>query len=345
MRLWLYRTLTVGIFATSGANFYALSQNPFANPIVARTTEDAKRALTLTLKRTVTVDWIAPRLDQATVSGNIDDIEMLFQLADMHDVIIPADQRAAAQKVIDDANTMTAQIADCAICAVDIQQCKRLSQIAACAVPFELTPLGDLNALNRAKTNVIMGQPVDMLDAGLAIVGLGATAATLHSGGSSLTVKAGASLLRLGRRIGSVTPAFTRVLRKTADIDVNWSAVPAYTIGTKGLDDVVDAAQLVRLQRLAGNLGEVRKHTSLGDTLGLMRHVDSAEDAASLARVARAQGPATRATFYALGKARTFRAIHRLSDLLMATYALLAALVTQVLVFAAGIIRRMLRPI
>ena len=168
-------------------------------------------------------------------------------------------------------------------------------------MPFELSPLGDANALRRAGAAWARGEPVDRVEAGLAAVGLGATAAILASGGTSAAVKAGASLLRMARRMGTLPPALLRLARRA----------------------VADPAARASLRGVAGDLGRVRAAAGTATALRSLRLVEGTRDAARLARVAEAAGPRTGRTLAVLGRGRAFRATVRLSRAAAGTLALL----------------------
>ncbi|HHX88577.1 MAG TPA: hypothetical protein GX700_02210, partial [Paracoccus sp.] len=95
-------------------------------------------------------------------------------------------------------------------------------------------------------------------------------------------------------------------------------------------------ARLSDLGRIAQNVGTIGRKTSTADALVLLRHVDSAEDAARMARLADAAGPRTRRSVEVLGKSRAFRALVRLSNAAIAALALLYVLALQILALAAS---------
>ena len=109
---------------------------------------------------------------------------------------------------------------------------------------------------------------------------------------------------------------------------------------------MVDAARLTRLAELSADLGRVATNTSLTDAALLLRHVDTAGDAARLARVSDAAGPATRPVMEILGKRRTFRALTRLSRASVGAAAFVyAALLHLLTSFAAWTGTRVLRAV
>lgn len=311
--------------ATLGALVWTLQANPLAAPFVDRTGRDLALALEREVRREATVDWLTSELAASVTAQDAERAAMLIALAD--DLERAVDTSAAEEMIARHAGPLS-RARDCAVCMADVAACRSMAHLTMCALPFELSPLGDLNALRRASIDVASGRDVDELDAGLAIIGLGATAAVLVSGGSSVTVKAGASLLRMARRIGSVTPTLARSLR----LPVRWSKLNAVVAGTARVEDAVDARALARLRALAGDMGRVAAATSPAEALRLTRFVDTPEDAARLARVADVAGPRTTRTFAVLGKGRVFRATLRLSRAAAGTLLLIWLTAVQIAV-------------
>jgi hypothetical protein len=317
-------TLAAGMIATCGASVWAIRQNPFVSPIVERSAEDIRLSVERALAREVTPAWLFPRLGAALAEGDRDRIAMLADLAAAHDIPLDPATQARVDAALADPGLLEGA-AGCATCAIDIRSCESLAQIAACAIPFELTPFGDLNALRRQSTAWLYGEEVDEIETGLALAGLAATGAVVVSGGGSYVVKGGLSALRAARRMGALTPAFTRVLGDAADLPVNWGAV----LRAAPLSEITDTARLARLTGMGEDLAVVVARTSPADTLVLLRHVETAEDAARLARTADALGPRTRVAMEVLGPARVFRSLTRVSDLALLTVGLLTALAVQ----------------
>ncbi|MBT8412189.1 MAG: hypothetical protein KJP02_10395 [Octadecabacter sp.] len=316
MKRALAAALRVLPFATTGGMVAAfLAYSPFAAPLVERSSAQIEAQITRAMASEVTLAWLLPRVQDAILAENLIQLELLQGLADDHGIVLPApmlDDIAALEAA---ASGFLARASACGVCAVDITQCASLSQIGSCALPFEMTPAGDLNALRRAGVAYAAGNAVDSWDVGLALVGLGATGAMIASGGASGTVKVGTTLLRSARRIGSLTPAFTRTLGDMLRIPVEWGRLPAYIAGRAPLEEVTDVVKLAQLQAVAADLGRVRRNTSTAEALVLMRFVDSPTDAARLARVSDGLGPKTPGALEVLGKSRVFRATLRLGDL------------------------------
>jgi hypothetical protein len=347
MRRLAFLSLLLLSLATGAASLWALSQNPFAQPVVERTGDALRLALDRAMARALPPDALVARIGQALAEGDRDRVAMLADLAAREGVVLPPAMAEAARQLAE-GPALLDSVADCGACAWDVRACASLKLIAACALPVELTPLGDANALRRQAMHWAEGEEVDGVETGLALVGLGATAVVVVSGGSSAVLKGGATVARLARRMGTLSPGLTRILREAADVPVAWERVLPYLAGGVPFDAVVDTARLGRLGRVAGDLGEVARHTSPAEALVLMRHVETAEDAARLARLSAVAGRDTRVTLEVLGPARAFRAMVRVTDLALATIGLVAAFVAQVgmlaVSLALSLARRLLRP-
>lgn len=307
-------------------------QSPFTAPMVQLSAAQIEATLTRAMAGRVTLGWLLPRVQAALLDEDLVQLDLLLGLANDHGVILP---RSLVEDIaaLDAARSgLLARTTACGACAVDITACETLAQLGVCAIPFEMTPAGDVNALRRAGVAYAGGQDVDRLDLGLGLIGLGATGAVLVSGGSSYTVKAGASLLRMARRLGTLTPALAARLTTLVGDAVRWDRLG--DLGRVPPSALIDSTKLEELGQIGGALRQVAQQTSVAETVGLLRHVDSAGDAARLARVSTAMGPKTRGAFEVLGKTRVMRATARLSNLAIGAIAAFYVLALQLLVFA-----------
>jgi hypothetical protein len=302
---------------------WALGTSPFAQPFAERSLAEIRLAIDRAVARDMTSDWLRPRLAEAIADDDPDRVTLLLDLGVSRGITLPADERAAAEALIAAHDGALATVADCGSCAVDIGSCRSVALISACALPFELSPLGDLTALGRAGTDWMTGSDVDEVDAGLAALGLTATAATLASGGTSLTVKYGATVLRLARKLGALPPGMVRAMRAAA------------VAGDGG----------AAMGRIAGDIGRLRDATSTAETLTLLRLADTPGDLSRLARVAEAAGPDTRKAVEVLGKARTLRVASRLSDAVLGIFWLAAWLAAQAAALLGSLLGWVVRPL
>lgn len=333
------RILLLWTLATWAATGWVLSLNPFAAPVVERTAEEARAAFTRAMAIRVTPDWLLPRLEAAVAADAPDDVALYLEIAGEHGVAIPAPLAAAADAVLAAHDGMINTAGDCARCAWDITACPTLGMIGACALPVEMTPAGDLNALRRAGAAWIAGEEVDRLDAGLAVVGLAATAGVVITGGSSLTAKAGATALRLGQRLGAISPRLMGAVADALTGLVRWDRLDAVILGRLPAGEAVDGARGARLMSLATDLKGLSDNTSPAEALALLRHADTAEDLGRLARVSGAAGQDTRKVMRVLGS-DAFRLLHRVSHLAELAIGLVA---TQLAALSLALLRMVMR--
>ena len=322
---------------------YVLAQHPFATPLVAQGEAAARAALTRAIAATATPEWIVARLAVAVAEAVPLDVALYLDLARDQGAVLPADLRAEAEAMVAADQGKLARVVDCGVCMLDIGSCQTLTQIGACAIPFELTPLGDVNALRRAAVAKASGGEVDALEAGLALAGLVATGLVLTSGGTSATVKVGATGLRLARKLGRVPERLLTELADAARALIHWDAMPDVLLRRAPAEAALDAASWARLSGMTSDAGRIVSATSPAEALLLLRHAEDAQDLARLARLAEVAGPDTRRAVAVLGKARAFRALTRISDLALAAMGLVGLVLAQVGAVLAALIKLALR--
>lgn len=307
--------------ATVAAAGWALAQHPFARPIIERSAEDARAALARAMTRAATPEALAAQLTAALAADDPDAIALTLAIADDHATALPADLRARAQARLDADQGWLATAESCVTCMADIRSCRSLALIGACAIPFELSPAGDVNALRRQGTAWIAGNEVDELEAALAGVGLAATAATVATLGGSAPLKIGVTTLRVARRAEALTPGLSRALIRTAR----------------------EAGGAERLAAVAGDVTRIARATSPAEVLGVLRLADDAADLARLARLTEVAGADSRKALALLGKARALRLLNRVSQAAVATLGLIALAVAQVTALALAALKLALR--
>lgn len=240
----------------------------------------------------------------------------------------------------EDDHGLYAQTVSCATCAYDPAQCS-LNQVMICQAPIALTPIGDIAGITRAGVAYASGEPVDEIDFALSIVGLGATAAVLASGGTSTVVKAGASLAKLARKMGRLSPKLIEMASDAVRTGVDWAQLPLVR-SAEDLRGVVHADAFVPLGETLADLDRLRAASSTTAALHLLPLVDSPADARRLAKAAEAIGPKVVGRAEVLGKARLFRATLRLSKTAWALIAGLSGLLISAATLAASLLQHRL---
>ncbi|MFP4274526.1 MAG: hypothetical protein ACLFRU_05810 [Paracoccaceae bacterium] len=233
---------------------------------------------------------------------------------------------------------------DCATCIWDAGTCP-LDLLLACRAPVDMTPLGDLAGIARAGTAYAKGTEIDEVDLTLSVVGLGATALVVVTGGSSVLVKAGAGLGKLARRMGAMPPYMARALEAAAREGLDWKALP----GVRSLGDLKAASRPGRLApatRMLDDAGMLVRKVGPASGLYLLGRTGDATELARLSRASEAMGPRTLGATEMLGPARVARATLRWADkALELVLALLGALAALAGLLASGLTNLVLRRI
>ena len=251
-------------------------------------------------------------------------LDALSDLAAERGMPLPPPLANAVQTAHDDDNGYLTRATACAACAYDVARCS-LEQVMICQAPIALTPIGDIAGITRAGVAYASDIPVDQIDLALSVVGLGATAAILASGGGSSVVKAGAGLARMARGMGRLSPKLMETALRAAREGVNWAALP----GVRSLADlraVIRAEHFAPLTATLADLDRLRQATNATTALHLLPLVENASEARRMALGAEALGPKLVGRVEVLGKARLMRSAVRVSSAAWATISGLAGL-------------------
>lgn len=349
-RLGLLAMLVVSLVAFGWAAL-RIAHDPLLRPLIERTANGFAAALDREMTREATPDAIATRMAALlfAVPRNWIAIQAVEEEAAARNIALPAALITARQTAWDEDSGMLTVASACLSCTVDAANCS-LSEAMICNVPVALTPIGDIIGVSKAGIAAVTGNEVDKLDFALSAIGLGATVATVATGGTSYTVKAGASLLKLARKMSLLPPRLVDLLVETARRGIRWDEAAQW-------GSLTDPARLIvpevvaPVAAIAADLG--RTNDLLGGTrsLHLLRYIEGPDDARRVADAAESLGPRVLGTIEILGKSRFMRAALRWSDeaaaliagLLGTLFALAAALASALQSLVLRALRRGLR--
>lgn len=320
--------LALGSIVMTGWTAAEFARHPVVSVYIDASASEIAARLEAEMARFATPERLATRVESrlAEQPRNWVALDALADVAAERGPL-PAALSARLEAVRAADHGVLAQTEACLACAWDTTVCNP-ANLVMCKIPDLLTPLGDVAGLTRGAQAYLTGGEVDALEVGLSAIGLSATALVLASGGSSLSVKAGAGVMRLALKSGQMSPRLVAAATDAARTGLRWDALPAL----RSRDDL---ARLVRSERLApmvaiaGDLGRIRAATGTAEAIHLLRLVDDAGDARRLARTAEAVGPKVVGRAEVLGKARLMRAtrvISPMAKLAAALFALIAAL-------------------
>jgi hypothetical protein len=302
-----------------------ITRDPLIRPMVDASLEEITAASDRMMAKEATPERIAARLAGLLAEDprNWVAIQAVEGVAAERGLILAPDLAAKRAELWDDDSGYIAQAGDCVTCIWDAGTCT-LTNALVCNAPVSLSPVGDVVGLGRAGVAWATGGDVDQIDLALSIVGLGATAAILASGGTSLTLKLGAGTIRLARKMRLLSPRLTGLLADVATRGIDWQLVTRM--------DFSDPARLIRadvtapLASIASDLGRIGHALPATETLHLLRYVDDAADARRLANATEALGARTLGRIEVLGKSRFLRTTIRASNLAIQTLAGFAGL-------------------
>lgn len=328
------RVLLVGSLLLMARGVIDLRVNPALSPFVERGADEFRAAVDAATARAATEahvstllagylaqnprDWIALRA--------VEDVAAERGLA-LHPTLVARIETAWEE----DSGFLT-KAGSCLKCSIDATSCS-VSEALVCNVPVALTPVGDVTGLMQEGLNAAKGKPVDKLNLTLSALGLGATVAIVATEGTSIAVKAGASGLKMARKMRLLNPKMEGWLMRAGSDAVDMNALKQL----RWPPDVSRVFRRAPLQEIAGvgtDLWRVAQATDARTALRLLPHVDDAADARRLARMSEALGPKTLGRIEVLGKARLFRLGLRLSDVARDLFAGLAGLAAASVGFA-----------
>lgn len=309
---------------------WRIAHDPTLRPVIELQGQELAAALDRATTRAATPEAVANRLSALLNEDprNWLAIDAVEQVATERRIALPPDVATRLTTLREQDESWAARATRCGECILDPAACS-LTNAILCQAPVAITPVGDVLGIGRASANAIAGEDVDEIDLALSVLGLGATAAILASGGSSASVKAGAGALRVARRMNLVSPRLTETLADAARRGIAWDEL-------RHLDTLTDPARLIRADVLApvaaigADLARTTDALDTTRTLHLMRHIDDANDARRIADAAQAAGPRVVGQMEILGKSRFLRAGLRVSNeavaLILGAAGLIAAL-------------------
>ncbi len=317
-------------------------------PLRERTAEEIVAVTDAMMARAATPERMTELIESrlAAEPRNWATLTALRDAATEQGVALPPDLVAAYDRAKAEDGSLANMAGDCAACAWDIAKCS-LSTAMVCKLPILVTPVEDVRGVVKAGWDYLAGSDVDEVDLGLSIVGLGATALILFTGGTSETLKLGASAAKLARGMKILSPGIERMALTAVRTGVDWKALTRIDGSVESLTRAVRLDAFRPLADVASDIGRIGTATGPTSALHLLRYVDDAPQARQMARAAEALGPRTVARAEVLGPARLMRSTMRLSgtawELISGLLGLIGSLTLLVIGALKGAAFRVLR--
>jgi hypothetical protein len=259
------------------------------------------------LDRTLTPARFAAGLDEALAAGDEDLAKSYVQLGDKRGLAPAAEQQARL-------SALQARAGERAIESFTegFLHGERGGDAAfAGALAGDLTGYGDLRDLWNEGRKLDRGEQPDALVVGLAAAGLALSAVTWSSVGALLPARSGLTLVKGAHRAGRLSAPLAKALTGVAAKAIDREALAAGLSAGVKLDLVgarAAAAKVVRPAALAGfrALGEdamtIFRRAGAGGVRDALALAEDGADLGKAARLAKAEGGATRAILATLGR-------------------------------------------
>ncbi len=216
------------------------------------------------------------------------------------------------------------------------------------AVSADFTVVGDVRDLHKEYQNFEAGKPVNDLIVVLSGTGIGLTALTVSSLGSTAPVKAGTSLMKVGVKTQRLTKGFQKQLLRQGRKVFDWQMFTRLAKQDKSLTNIRRSAKvaykpqaLEPLKAMAKSVSKIRKSSSTADTLHLLKYVENSDDLRRLEKVAIKHGADTKGYMKLLGKGaiRTVRVLRKTAELL---WSIISSIVSGLISIGLFVTRRLI---
>ncbi|MFG1480333.1 hypothetical protein V5F53_17000 [Xanthobacter sp. V4C-4] len=166
---------------------------------------------------------------------------------------------------------------------------------------------GDIRDASREGWKLARGEAADELILGLSAVGLALTAGTYATGGASLPVRAGITVVKAGARTGRLSVGLARSLTRAARESVDLAALRRLAANpvvadAAALKGVVRTDRLAGLARMLDDVATVEAKAGTRAALEGLKVADGGRDLGRVARLAQAKGGQTLAILKTLGR-------------------------------------------
>jgi len=288
--LWLFLLLSLGLgyWTYESIEYQSTEQN-----------------LTQRLEVNITNGYLDRHIIQASKLENFDDVKMYEELAAFLDINLSSETKEEIRKHSGTLETTLRNIK-----AFGLGFAKGNSDSVAGmsgSIASDMTLYGDLRDLKKEGSLYIDDKPYDTFILNISLIGVGLSASQLLSAGASTPLKVGASVLKVAKKTGKISKPFAKVLSKrlskTVDIKVlkqlEFTNIFKLKSTAKTIEKSID---LTPVKVLFKDVEVIESHTSLTDTISLMKYIDTPKDLKAIGKISSKFGKNTKAVMKVLGK-------------------------------------------
>jgi len=280
------------------------------------------------LKAEVSDTDIAKEIEASIVNSDFDDARMYLDIAKSNGYKVDYQKYYSLIQARDtDFNRLKTQVTDFADGFISGES-SNLSGIAG-SISADFTVVGDARDLHKEYVKYQQGKPVNELIVALSGAGIGLTALTIGSLGSAAPAKAGTSVIKLAAKTQKITLRFQKYLIKLGRKVFDWPVFTRIAKQGNSLKNLRRAAKqafhpeaMKPLQEVAKSVNNIRKSSTVADSIHLLKYVETTDDLRRLEKVTLKYGTKTKGLFKLLGKAAigTVRVLRKTTGLLLSFF-------------------------
>ncbi len=198
------------------------------------------------------------------------------------------------------------------------------------SVVADFTVVGDVRDLSTEYEKHEKGEKINEVIVLLSGAGIGLTALTVASLGTTAPAKAGTSIIKLAVKTRRMTRGFQKHMVKLGRKVFDWSLFSRLLKQNRGAYNIRRAARqayhpeaIKPLKKIASQVNRIRKSTSTLDTVHLLKYVDSPSDLRKLEKISLKYGTRTKGLMKLVGKGalRTVRVLRKTTALILSILA------------------------
>jgi len=267
--------------------------------------KSTEQNLTQALENNITSGYLDRHITDAIAKENFDDVKMYTQLATFLEIPLSSDTQEQISEHNGTVETTLRKLKAFGLGFLkgDAQSVAGMSG----SIVSDMTLYGDLRDLKKEGTLYLDDKPYDVFILNISMIGVGLSASQLLSAGASTPLKVGASVLKVAKKTGKITKPFAKVLSKRLSKTVDTKLLKQLEFKNifklkstaKTIEKSID---LVPVKVLFKDVNVIKNHTSLTDTISLMKYIDSPKELKAIGKISSKFGKNTKAVMKVLGK-------------------------------------------
>ena len=174
-------------------------------------------------------------------------------------------------------------------------------------VASDFTVVGDARDIYNEGNKLYNNEDYDKTTLGLSAIGIGLTASTFFTFGSTAPAKVGVSLLKVAKTSGNISKKLLKVISSKVNNSVDFGKLKTINFsslsGVKKSKDIIKSSINIKpIKKILDYIQVISKNTSNLDTIKLLKYADNEKDIATIAKLSKKYKANTLAVFKVLGK-------------------------------------------